>query len=70
MEGYPAHAAGVKAGDKILEINGIKINDWHDLSREVAFNKGAMRFLFQRGDTTYETTITLWKWKKRENWEI
>ena len=29
MEGYPAHAAGVKAGDKILEINGIKINDWH-----------------------------------------
>jgi regulator of sigma E protease len=59
MEGYPAHAAGVKAGDKILEINGIKINDWHDLSREVAFSdKAPMRFLFQRDTATYETTIT------------
>jgi regulator of sigma E protease len=58
MEGYPAQAAGVKAGDTILAINNIKINDWHDLTREVAFNKGAMRFLFERGGTTYETTIT------------
>ena len=59
MEGYPAHTAGVKAGDKIIKINGIKINDWHDLSREVAFaDKAPMRFLLQRGDTTYETTIT------------
>jgi regulator of sigma E protease len=59
MEGYPAHAAGVQAGDKILAINGIKINDWHDLSREVAFSdKAPMRFLFQRDDKTYETTIT------------
>ncbi len=59
MEGYPAHAAGVKAGDRILEINGIKINDWPDLTREVAFTDIApMKFLFQRGDTTYDTTIT------------
>jgi regulator of sigma E protease len=59
MEGYPAHAAGVQAGDKILAINGIKIDDWHDLSREVAFSdKAPMRFLFQRDDKTYETTIT------------
>jgi regulator of sigma E protease len=58
MDGYPAQAAGVMAGDKVLGINGIRINDWHDLTREVAFNKGAMRFLLQRGDRTYEAAIT------------
>jgi regulator of sigma E protease len=58
MEGYPAQAAGVMAGDRILEINGIKINDWHDLTREVAFNKGTMKFVLQRGNTTYEAKIT------------
>jgi regulator of sigma E protease len=58
MDGYPAQAAGVMAGDTIIEINGIKINDWHDLTREVAFNKGTMKFLFQRSNRTYETMIT------------
>ncbi len=59
MEGYPAQAAGVMAGDKIIEINGIKIRDWQDLTREVAFaDKTPMKFRFQRGDSTYETTIT------------
>jgi regulator of sigma E protease len=58
MEGYPAQTAGVKAGDRILEINGIKISDWHDLTREIAFNKGTMKFLLQRDDSTYETAIT------------
>jgi len=59
MEGYPAYAAGVKDGDTILEINGTKIDDWHDLTREVAFaDKTPMKFLLQRGTGTYETTIT------------
>ena len=59
MEGYPAQAAGVMAGDKIIEINGIKIRDWQVLTREVAFaDKTPMKFRFQRGDSTYETTIT------------
>lgn len=59
MEGYPAYAAGVKDGDIILEINGTKIDDWHDLTREVAFaGKAPMKFVLQRDTGIYETTIT------------
>jgi len=59
MEGYPAYAAGVKDGDVIVEINGTKIDDWHDLTREVAFaDKAPMKFVLRRDGGTYETTIT------------
>ncbi len=59
MEGYPAHTAGVIAGDSILEINGTKIDDWHDLIREVTFaDVTPMKFVFKRGNGIYETTIT------------
>ena len=31
QEGYPAQAAGLMAGDKIVDINGNKTNNWKDL---------------------------------------
>ena len=59
MEGYPAHTAGVMAGDSVLKINGTKIDDWHDLIREVTFaDLTPMKFVFQRGNSIFETTIT------------
>ena len=32
----PAEKAGIIKGDKILEINNQKINDWSDISKEVS----------------------------------
>ncbi len=32
----PAHKAGIVENDKILEINGNKINDWTDITKEVS----------------------------------
>jgi len=34
-KGYPAAAAGILPGDKILSINGVKIKSWNDLVRVV-----------------------------------
>jgi regulator of sigma E protease len=37
---YPADEVGLKSGDRIIEINGRKINDFHDVLRNIATNPG------------------------------
>lgn len=32
----PAERAGVLSGDRILEVNGVQINDWTDITREMS----------------------------------
>lgn len=39
-KGMPAEAAGIKAGEKIVEINDVKINDWKDIKPEVSKHEG------------------------------
>lgn len=36
MENGAAYAAGIKSGDRIVQINGVKIAEFSDISREVA----------------------------------
>jgi regulator of sigma E protease len=39
VEGFPAHQAGIKSGDRIIEINGISVNSWSEMSE--IFGKNA-----------------------------
>lgn len=48
MEKYPAAAAGVKENDRILQINGKKIENWYDVSREIASSKNSVVMLVDR----------------------
>ncbi len=40
MEGSPAEKAGLRPGDLIREVNGVRINSWEDLTREVRRSAG------------------------------
>jgi len=49
MPDYPAAASGVIAGDKILEINGERVNYWDDVTRIIHTNEEAqVRLLIER----------------------
>jgi regulator of sigma E protease len=37
---YPADEVGLKTGDRIIEIDGKKINDFHDVLKNIAVNPG------------------------------
>ena len=39
---YPADEAGLQTGDRILEINGAHINDFHDVLQNIAINPGKL----------------------------
>lgn len=36
MKGYPAAQAGLQAGDRILSINSIKVDNWEDVQKAIA----------------------------------
>ncbi len=47
----PAQQIGLKKGDKILEINGQKINSWDDLSKLIKQSNGKLILTIQRDKT-------------------
>jgi regulator of sigma E protease len=57
--GYPAAAAGVLPGDRIVAIDGHKLSGWDDLKRTVADNPGKpLVFTVDRGGRTENLAIT------------
>ncbi|MCS7245445.1 MAG: RIP metalloprotease RseP [candidate division WOR-3 bacterium] len=58
LVGYPAHNAGIRKGDKILEIDGIKIEDWSDIHSIVA-NKvnQEITIKYERNNQVFETKL-------------
>ena len=57
--GSPAQAAGVKAGDAILQANGHKIENPGDLIRVINLNGGSnMEWLVERGSRQQIITVT------------
>jgi len=59
LEGYPAEVAGIKKGDRILTINGNRVQIWQDLLISIAKSKGEPIVVeFERGVERYERTIT------------
>ncbi|MEW6357109.1 MAG: RIP metalloprotease RseP [Planctomycetota bacterium] len=48
-EGFPAAQAGIRSGDKIVSIDGEKIEEWSDIRRVVAESNGEeMEFVVER----------------------
>lgn len=39
-EGFPAFEAGIKAGDKVLSIDGVRVSRWDELSEAIQASKG------------------------------
>jgi regulator of sigma E protease len=57
--GMPAERAGLKKGDKILAIDGRKVEDWSDMRDVIAASGGkALQLRVLRDDTTFDTSIT------------
>lgn len=59
IEGYPAEAAGLAKGDRIIKINGTRINIYQDLHFEMSRNTGReIKIEFVRGGEKKSTILT------------
>ncbi|GAB7388252.1 RIP metalloprotease RseP [Bacillaceae bacterium] len=59
LPGSPAEAAGLQAGDRIVAIEGKKVESWEDLVRIVSQSPGKpLTFVVERNGGQYTTTVT------------
>lgn len=57
-EGYPAEAAGLKAGDEILSLNGDRVTLYRDISMYLMFHEGRdVKVTYRRDGLVYEALI-------------
>lgn len=56
-EGYPASKAGLKSGDEILSINGIKIKTWGEMAEQIA-TSSTLSLQIKRGERVFVVTLT------------
>ncbi|MEO0160540.1 MAG: RIP metalloprotease RseP [candidate division WOR-3 bacterium] len=58
IKNYPAYQAGLRKGDKIIEIDGIKIEDWSQISSIIVdkINK-EITIKYERNGKIYETKL-------------
>ena len=59
LEDSPAQRAGIIQNDRILEINGHKISEWGDISKEVSAAIDDVKVKIQRDDNVVELVIPL-----------
>ena len=59
IENSPAERAGIMVDDRILEINGKKIEEWGDIHREVSAALDSVQLKIQRNDQIIDMTIQL-----------
>ncbi len=50
--GGPAEQAGVRAGDQVLSINGVRVDDWSEMSERVDASQGKPLTIDLRQETT------------------
>lgn len=59
IEDSPAQKAGILKDDKILEINGVKINDWSDISKEISVSINDATIKIERNNEVIEVIVPL-----------
>lgn len=58
MDGYPAYEAGVRAGDRIISMNGRKIGVYRDVSMYIQLHQGeTIDLVYERDGERYEVLI-------------
>src|SRR3972149_2759611 len=63
IKGFPAEKAGLKIGDTILSVDGVKIDHWVELQQAIQNNKSGVKsaeerlFQITRGNETFEVRI-------------
>lgn len=56
--GKPAHSAGIIKGDRIVEINGNKIEDWSEVKSLISSNTGQpLKIVLQRNNLIKEVSL-------------
>lgn len=59
IPGYSAEAEGMQAGDKIVRMNGKKINVWREVTYYNMFHSGeTVKMVYERDGEKHEATIT------------
>jgi regulator of sigma E protease len=53
-----AYKSGIREGDKIISVNGEKIEDWRDLSSQIVDTKGDIIFEIERDSQILEISLT------------
>ena len=59
IENSPAERAGIMVDDKIVEINGHKITQWNDISKEVSASIDDVHLKIERQNESLELTVPL-----------
>lgn len=59
IDDSPAQKAGILKNDKILEINGVKIEDWSDISKELSVTAGDASLKIERDNQLIEVIVPL-----------
>lgn len=58
-ESYPAVKAGIKAGDRILAINGKEIKTWEELDSMIMESQGELELQIQRGQGELKENLSV-----------
>jgi len=59
IPGMPAEVASLKVGDNVLEVNGVKVVFWEDLTKNIHASKGkTLKLHVKRGLAEFDTELT------------
>ncbi|MFO8052801.1 MAG: RIP metalloprotease RseP [Candidatus Omnitrophota bacterium] len=61
IEDYPAQQAGLKKGDKILEVNGKSVESWKDLAERIQNSKDFVSLKIKREEKVFSLKVPVKK---------
>ncbi len=66
LDGYPAKTAGIREGDRILEVNGEKVDNWLQLQEKIKKSKDKVVFTILRGGEIVKIKVVPTKEKMQD----